>query len=418
MLLPQSNPGPLTARIAFVTALLALASVMPLSATTPQLVSSRTYVRFGRLLLKHTETQLVVLTNNKSTRVTVSAIRVSGSEFRVSSPRLPVTLGAGASVALNITFAPTALGVAQRRVTITSNASDPKLALTVVGTGVSDEPVTAKPSSLTFGEVAVGSRKKLAVVLTNSSKYKQPLVGFSMAGSEFVLDDPPPPPILKPGQSITLDVTFAPHVAGMSGGSLLALGPVLNVPMSGDGMRIGQLSINPGSLNFGKILVGATDTETASLKATGGIVTVSSAASSASQFVLPGVSFPFTIDAGQTVDFKVAFRPQKAGSASGTLSFSSDATNGLVKESLAGTGTAPQVSLSWSASTSQVSGYNVYRRLAGSGSYKKINSSLDPDTRFTDASVVPGKTYQYVTTAVNSKGEESAYSSPAEVEIP
>jgi hypothetical protein len=324
----------------------------------------------------------------------------------------------GASIALNITFAPTALGVVRQQVTITSSASDPNVLLTLAGRGVANEPVTAKPSSLAFGEVAVGSKKKLAVVLTNNSKYKQALDGFSMVGSEFVLDNPPPPPILNPGQSVTLNVTFAPQVAGMSGGSLLATGPVLNVPMSGDGVSIGQLSITPGSLNFGDVMVGVTDTQTGSLKATGGIVTVSSAASSASQFVLAGVSFPLAIDAGQTVNFKVAFTPQKAGSASGTLSFSSDATNGAVKETLAGTGTAPQVSLTWSASTSQVAGYNVYRRLAGSGSYKKINSSLDPGTQFTDATVAQGKTYEYVTTAVNSKGEESAYSSPAEVEIP
>jgi len=418
MLLPQSsNPGRLPVRIAFVTTLLALVAALPLNAT-PQLISAPTYVRFGRLPLGQTETQLVVLTNTKSTSVIVSAISAPGPEFRISSPKLPVTLKVGASIALNITFAPTALGVVRQQVTITSNASDPNVLLTLAGRGVANEPVTAKPASLAFGEVAVGSKKKLAVVLTNNSKYKQALDGFSMVGSEFVLDNPPPPPILNPGQSITLDVTFAPQVAGMSGGSLLALGPVLNVPMSGDGVQIGQLSITPRSLNFGDVMVGATDTQTGSLKATGGIVTVSSAASSASQFVLAGTSFPLTIDAGQTVDFKVKFTPQKDGSASGTLSFSSDATNGVVKESLAGTGTAPQVNLTWSASTSQVAGYNVYRRLTGSGSYKKINSSLDPDTSFTDATVVPGKTYEYVTTAVNSKGKESAYSSPAEVEIP
>ena len=420
MLLPQSHPGRRSVRIAVVTALLALTVALPLNAGTaaPQLVCSRKILGFGAVVLGDKETQLVVLTNQESTPVTVSAISVSSSEFSISGPKLPMTLGTRASVALRITFAPTATGWVHQQVTFTSNASDPSLVLKVLGMGVKTEPITATPVSLYFGQVAVGTKAKLAVVLSNNCQCQRALSGFQAMGSEFSISDPPPPLTLNPRQSVQLDIIFAPQSVGLSGGNLFIFGPSLNVPLFGTGTAIGQLSMTPASLDFGNVMVGATDTQTASLKATGGIVTVSSVASSASQFVLAGASFPFTIDAGQTVDFKVAFTPQKAGSASGTLSFSSDATNGAVKESLTGMGTTPQVSLTWSPSASQVSGYNVYRRLAGNGSYQKINSRLDPDTKFTDASVVPGRTYEYVTTAVNSRGEESAYSSPAEVEIP
>jgi len=419
MLLPQSN-RPFSLRTTFITTLLALTAALPLGSgtTTPQLVCSRKSLGFGAVVLGQKETQLVVLTNTESTPVTVSAISVSNSEFSISGPQLPMTLGAGASVALRITFAPTTASWLHEQVTFTSNASNPSLVLKVLGLGVKIEPITATPGSLYFGQVAVGTKAKLAVVLRNNCKCQQTLSGFLAMGSEFSISDPPPPLTLNAGQSVQLEIIFAPQSVGISGGNVFIFGPSLNVPLFGTGTTVGQLSMNPGSLNFGKVMVGATDTQTASLSATGGSVTVSSAASSAAQFALPGASFPFTIDAGQAVEIKVTFTPQTAGSASGTLSFSSNAKNGIVKESVAGTGTAPQVSLTWSASTSQVSGYNIYRRPATGGSYIKINAGLDSDTWFTDTTVAPGHAYEYVTTAVNSSGQESAHSNQVEINIP
>lgn len=75
---------------------------------------------------------------------------------------------------------------------------------------------------------------------------------------------------------------------------------------------------------------------------------------------------------------------------------------------------AHSVSLSWIASTSSnVTGYNVYRGIAPGGPYAKVNSALIAGTSYTDNSVLPGQTYYYVATAVDSGGNESAYSTPA-----
>jgi fibronectin type 3 domain-containing protein len=118
--------------------------------------------------------------------------------------------------------------------------------------------------------------------------------------------------------------------------------------------------------------------------------------------------------------FTVTFAPQNRGPASATLTFVSDAANAPTVESLTGTGT-PQytVSLSWTASTSQnIVGYNIYRSNTSGGPYSKINSVLDPNTAYTDNSVVSGQTYYYVTTAVDSSGKESAHSKEARAVIP
>jgi fibronectin type 3 domain-containing protein len=76
------------------------------------------------------------------------------------------------------------------------------------------------------------------------------------------------------------------------------------------------------------------------------------------------------------------------------------------------------VSLSWTASTSTVSGYNVYRSTTSGSGYIKINSSLVTSLTYTDSTVTSGITYYYVTTAVDSGGNESTYSNQATAVIP
>jgi hypothetical protein len=70
------------------------------------------------------------------------------------------------------------------------------------------------------------------------------------------------------------------------------------------------------------------------------------------------------------------------------------------------------VILNWTASTSTVAGYDVYRGAVSGGPYTVINSSLIVGTTYTDTTIQAGQTYYYVATAVNAGGTQSAYSSP------
>jgi hypothetical protein len=187
-----------------------------------------------------------------------------------------------------------------------------------------------------------------------------------------------------------------------------------------------QLTVTPATLNIGSVGVGTSGTATASLAATGGDVTVTSASSSNSRFALSGISLPLTIPAGQSAEFTVTFSPQATGPVRGTLTFSSDSTPSSITDTIAGTGTGTAaqtytVELSWAPSTSSnVVGYNIYRSPLGSacGAYARVNSTPNPSTSFGDSSVADGQTYCYVTTAVNSSNQESSFSTPVEATVP
>jgi fibronectin type 3 domain-containing protein len=76
------------------------------------------------------------------------------------------------------------------------------------------------------------------------------------------------------------------------------------------------------------------------------------------------------------------------------------------------------VALTWNASTSTVSAYNVYRSTVSGTGYARINSSAVAVLSYTDASVSNGTTYYYVTTAVDSTGAESTFSNEVTAVIP
>jgi fibronectin type 3 domain-containing protein len=113
-----------------------------------------------------------------------------------------------------------------------------------------------------------------------------------------------------------------------------------------------------------------------------------------------------TIQAGKSASLNVTFKPPSSGNKSATLTFAGNASNSPASEALSGTGAAVttkhSVTLSWNASTSKVTGYNVYRSMSSSGNYVKLNSSLSATTTYTDTTVASGSTYFYATTAVNS----------------
>ena len=130
-----------------------------------------------------------------------------------------------------------------------------------------------------------------------------------------------------------------------------------------------------------------------------------------------------TLQPGASVTVSVNFGPTSVGYAGGALNISSnDAANPVVTVAISGTGIAAQavghsVILSWTPSTSQVSGYYVYRGVVSGGPYTKLNVSPDPNPSYTDAGLASG-TYFYVVTSVDQNGTESGYSNEVAATLP
>jgi len=290
--------------------------------------------------------------------------------------------------------------------------------------------LTINTSAVDFGNVTVGSSKSESITLSNTGSQGAPdvtIANANVSGNAFAAQLPSMPLQLAAGQSATITVVFSPKSAGSDSGSLsiAASGAADPAAISLSGTAVGnpQLAVSPSTLNFGNVAVGSTQQLSGTLTAGNANVTVSSAAWSGSGYSVSGISFPVTIQANNSVPYTVTFTPDAAGSATGSISFVSNATNSPTVESLAGSGTQVttaqhSVGLSWEASTSSVIGYNIYRGTQSGGPYSKLTSSPQPTSAGTDNTVQAGGTYFYVVTSVSSGGIESAFSNEVAATVP
>ncbi len=395
-----------------------------------QLVVSPSTENFGSVTVGTQSTQTITLTNNTASTVNISQVSASGTGFQVSGIKLPFALSASQSTTFTATFAPLTAGSATGAATITSDAPNPSLSMSLSGTGATQGAASASPTSLNFGTVVVNSTQAMSETVTNTGGSTLTISQVAISGTGFTVSGISTPAALTAGQSATFSVIYAPLSAGSASGSVTVTStgsnPTLSIPLTGTGsVTAGQLAAT-ATLALGSVVDGTSGTATGSLTASGANVTVTGATSSSSLFAISGLTLPMTIQAGQSAPFTVTFSPLVAGSDSATLTFTSNAQPSTTTDTATGIGTtAPThtVSLSWNASTSSnISGYNIYRAVytTSCGSYSKINgTTLEPATVYSDSSVVDGTNYCYATTAVNSSNEESGYSNiVSDVQIP
>src|ERR1700722_1736874 len=182
-----------------------------------------------------------------------------------------------------------------------------------------------------------------------------------------------------------------------------------------------MLSTSASSLSFGNVQTGASTSQLITLtNNSNSNLVISSISTSGSGFSTTGAS-NITMTANQSVNLYVNFAPTAAGSVSGTVTIASSAMNSMVAISVSGSGVAPQanhsVALSWTPSSSSVTGYFVSRSTTSGGPYTKVSTSADANTSYNDTSVTSG-IYFYVVTSVDSSNVESAYSNEVQAIVP
>lgn len=182
------------------------------------------------------------------------------------------------------------------------------------------------------------------------------------------------------------------------------------------------LNASSTALNFGSVNVSSTSSQNITLTNAGNSnITISNVSVSGPGFNAGGVSNGLIMSPGQTATLDATFTPAATGSAIGSVTVASNASNSPDTIALSGTGTATvshSVSLAWTPSISTVVGYNAYSSKVSGGPYTKLTSSPTPAMTYTDTTVQAGQTYFYVVTAVNSVNVESVHSNEISALVP
>lgn len=281
---------------------------------------------------------------------------------------------------------------------------------------------TLSASGISFGNVMTGSVDTQTVAIRNSGSATVTISAVSVSGTEFSTGSLNLPMTVGGGATLSLAATFAPTAAGSASGTIHitsnASDSSVTIALSGTGMVSSEtLTASPNSVTFGDVASGQSTSANIVLTNTGtSAVTISQVTAPGAPYAISGVAANQTISPGQSATLLLSFSPTTTGSFTGTATIASTATNSPLSIAVAGGSHA--VSLSWTASSSTVAGYNVYRGTSATGPYTLLNASLIAGTAYTDLVVSSGQSYYYVVTAVNASGVESAYSNQAPATIP
>jgi len=320
--------------------------------------SSLASIGFGNVTVGKTQTINGTITNTGGSTVSVSKVAITGVGFTLGGLSGGASLAAGQSANFSIQFAPIVSGTSNGNLTVTSDASNTTLTVPVSGVGTSAVgTLSSNPTSLSFSSTNVGQSQSLLETITNSGSASVNISQIAISGTGFSLVGSTSPTTLNAGESTSFNVKFAPSAAGNASGTVTvtsdASNPNLTVALSGSGTATpGQLSSSPTSLSFGSVTVGTNQSLSATVTNAGGTsVSVSSATISGTGYTLSGITTPLTLNAGQSTTFTVKFAPTTSGTASGTVTILSNASNPTLTVALSGSGSTTPGTLSSNPTT-------------------------------------------------------------------
>ncbi len=183
------------------------------------LTATPTALDFGAVAVgASADSRTVTLTSAGGVPVEIDAIDVPLAPFALTGgdcPPAPFTLEPGEICTLDYGFAPTATGVFDQILTVTSNVDPIEIALTGQGAEV---VLSVQPAAIDFGGVEVGqSAAPASVTLASTGNLPvevtaidEPTEPFAHTGG----DCPAVPFTLAPAESCTVDYGFAPAATG------------------------------------------------------------------------------------------------------------------------------------------------------------------------------------------------------------
>lgn len=317
-------------------------------------VSPATF-NFGSVVDGQAKSQSFTLTNTGTAALTIAQLVVAGAGYSLNGLSTPATLAAGQSATFNAVFAPTSAGNLTGSITINSSAANSPLTATLAGTGVlSAASIAANPTSVSFGSISAGSSSSKTVTITNTGTANLTISQITVSGSDLSATGITLPTTLSAGQSSILNLTYAPNSGETLNGSVTiadSQGTSAVVAVSGTGLQAG-IFLTPGSVGFGDVVMGVTNSQTVQLVNTGTtVLNVTQLAVTGPGFTTDTIIFPLSINPGQAKNFNVQFSPLSSGSAVGSVTLQSNAPMSPTVLALSGTGVAAVRTLSISATS-------------------------------------------------------------------
>jgi hypothetical protein len=204
----------------------------------------------------------VTITNLGNADLNVTDLRIDGgdeADFAVLGATSFI-LAPEQQRLVDVQFAPTARGLRTSALVVRSDGGNTDVPLS----GQGRAPEVDVPLSISFGDVPVGDAQARSLLIGNRGDAPLSVSDLRLSGdAAFSITGGTPVPMVPPGGSHELELTFAPEDAGSASGSVLFSTndpdqPSVDVTLQGQGTE--ALTQSTQALRFGDVRVGQTAT--------------------------------------------------------------------------------------------------------------------------------------------------------------
>ena len=294
--------------------------------TTGMLTFSPSALQFADTALGTTTgLKAVVVSNAGNAALTIISAVITG-DYAATGGCAGMTLAAGASCTVAVTFTPTGVGSRTGTLTLTlsgASASTAVVALSGNGTGAFSAVLT--PTSEDFGTQLTGTTSVVRNITISNTGTISGSVGSISVNGDFHLAANTCGATLLPQSGCTVSIAFTPMAAGARSGLLtVASGAgTQTAALTGTGTAPATDMLSPLSLTFGSTLVNTTSgSQTVTLTNSGDVaLTLVSAQILAGDFTAVN-GCGTTLPSHSACAITVAFTPKSVGTLSGTLQVS------------------------------------------------------------------------------------------------
>lgn len=254
-------------------------------------------------------------------------------------------LGVGGNCTLNVTFTPAAIGTRPGSITINSNAPGTPHNIALTGTGQGSTSV-ASPTTLSFTSQGVGTTSAAKTVTLSNTGGAVLNISNKVANGDFAISASSCGATLAQASSCSISVTFKPTTVGTHLSSLVIssdalASPSTTVSLSGTGVAVALVSLNPTSLSFAAQTVGSPSAgQTVVLSNTGGAALTFTGIAGSGDFGVTN-NCGGGLGAGGSCSLNVIFAPTVIGARSGSIIINSNAVGSPTSLSLTGSGRSP-----------------------------------------------------------------------------
>jgi hypothetical protein len=339
----------------------AMAALTGTGATPPQLTVTPTTNDFGPILLGQMSSDQTFMVQNTgsatSGTVTTALGGTDAALFAItagSDTCNGMTLASMAMCQVKVHFAPGATATpGAKMATLTLSASPGGMAVSMLaGQAVAPAQLTVAPTTEDFGAVVLGAASTdVTFTVTNAGGVASGVPAVTLTGpdmGEFVIGTNNCTAAIAGAGMCTVLVHFAPSTGGTKNAALnvtAAPGGTVNVPLTGNGLKPGTLSMTPPTNDFGAVLLGQSSSDftftvmNAGMAATG-VPTVALSGTGMGDFAIGTNTCTAALNPGVSCTINVHFTPTASGATMASLSVTAS-PGGAASSTVSGTGQAP-----------------------------------------------------------------------------